>query len=565
MKKTHCPKTGPVRLVLTLALLAGGLLAQHRTMGLMLHDSAVSDGYTLFAPMPYTVAYLIDNDGMLINSWSDARVPGTSVYLEESGLLLRTSDLGGLNWPSGGRGGRVELVNWEGEVTWTFDYSNPAHCQHHDVRSLPNGNILMIAWERKSSAEAIAAGRKPYLAPTFLWPDHVIEVNPATSAIVWEWHAWDHLIQDFDPTKPNFGDPRAHPELIDINYLGTSGTPRNDWLHTNSIAYNSELDQILLSVHEFSEVWVIDHSTTTEEARTHSGGRYGRGGDLLYRWGNPLACRRGTQSDQKLFGMHDAQWIPAGLSGAGRILVFNNGLGRENQPPGFPYSSVDEFVLPMDSAGFYHLAPDSAFGPEGPVWRYCAPNLSEFYAAIISGCQRMPNGNTLICDGPAGDFFEVLADGRKVWEYINPVSRFGPMQQGESIPPGANSVFKIRRYPPDYPAFAGRNMTPRGPIEIYPQAVAEQEPAPAEGLRLRVGPNPTARTAQVVLSLAAAAPVQLDIFNPAGQRVAGLANGQLAAGRHEFTWTCSRAPAGTYLAVCRTAAGTQATLLTVTR
>ena len=96
-------------------------------------------------------------------------------------------------------------------------------------------------------------------------------------------------------------------------------------MHTNSVAYNPELDQIMLSIHEFSEVWIIDHGTTTAEAASHSGGRRGKGGDLLYRWGNPRAYRTGSNVDQRLFAQHCAHWIPAGLPGAGHMLVFNNG------------------------------------------------------------------------------------------------------------------------------------------------------------------------------------------------------------------------------------------------
>ena len=60
-----------------------------------------------------------------------------------------------------------------------------------------------------------------------------------------------------------------------------------DWLHTNGIDYNAEYDLIVLSVPRMNELWVIDHSTTTEEALGSTGGRWGKGGDLLWRWGNP--------------------------------------------------------------------------------------------------------------------------------------------------------------------------------------------------------------------------------------------------------------------------------------
>ena len=97
-----------------------------------------------------------------------------------------------------------------------------------------------------------------------------------------------------------------HPELIDLNFRlsqvsGSAYEPSSDWMHSNGIDYNPELDQIVLSARNFSEVWIIDHSTTTAEAAGHGGGKSGKGGDLLYRWGNPRAWRTGTRDDQQLF------------------------------------------------------------------------------------------------------------------------------------------------------------------------------------------------------------------------------------------------------------------------
>ena len=98
-----------------------------------------------------------------------------------------------------------------------------------------------------------------------------------------------------------------------------------DWTHFNSVDYNPELDQIVVSPREFGELWVIDRSTTIEEAAGRTGGNSGKGGSLLYRWGNPAAYKSGSRADQKLFYQHDPKWIPPGLPGAGNILVFNNG------------------------------------------------------------------------------------------------------------------------------------------------------------------------------------------------------------------------------------------------
>ena len=187
--------------------------------------------------------------------------------------------------------------------------------------------------------------------------------------------------------------------LRSIGYLGSPAANGNkgvipDWTHVNAVAYNAEFHQIMLTAHSFNEFWIIDHSTTTAEAAGHAGGRSGKGGDLLYRWGNPQAYRAGTTADQRLFAQHDAHWIPAGRPGAGHVLVFNNGLGR----PGGSYSSVDEIVLPVDARGRYVRESGAAYGPKEPVWRFTAPKRTDFFASIMSGAQRLPNGNTLVCD-----------------------------------------------------------------------------------------------------------------------------------------------------------------------
>jgi len=401
------------------------------------------EGYTLFAPEKSKVTYLINNSGEVIHTWNSNYQIARSVYLLESGNILRTC-LPGFNptfW-GGGIGGRVEEIDLNGTVVREFEYSTDLHCLHHDIEVLPNGNVLMTAWEYKTVAEAIAAGRDPKKLPAGqIWPDYIIEVKPTGVTggdIVWEWHIWDHLIQDYDSTKENYGVVEDHPELFDINF---GGQLSGDWNHINSIDYNEEFDQIVLSPAAHSEIWVIDHSTTIEEAKGHAGGNSGKGGDILYRWGNPQAYRVGGMDDRMLFFQHDAQWIESGHPGEGNILIFNNGLGR----PDGRYSSVDEIVPPVDSNGNYSLTPGFPYEPEEPIWMYTAENPTDFFASVISGAQRFPNGNTLICNGPVGIFFEVTSETEIVWEHVNPFPK-----------PSLNRVFKIHRYAPDYPGI--RNL-----------------------------------------------------------------------------------------------------------
>ena len=154
--------------------------------------------------------------------------------------------------------------------------------------------------------------------------------------------------------------------------------------------------------------------------------------------------------------------------GAGNLLCFNNGVNRN-------YSSIDEITTPVDVSGNYTLVSGTAFGPTSLAWTYVASPPSSLYALDISGAQRLPNGNTLIDDGPLGTFTEVTSAGQVVWKYINPVTNTGPLHQGDSIPHNLpmhpdetfNSVFRVYRYPTDYSGFTGHSLTPGNFIEIY--------------------------------------------------------------------------------------------------
>ena len=508
--------------------------SQEQPTGVIINKEGAFKGYTLFAPINSTTTYLIDNEGRIINTWKSDYRPAHSVYLLENGHLLRTGSMGpreNSTFRAGGSGGHVQEFNWDGELLWDYEYSSDKYLLHHDIEYMPNGNILMIAWETKDRNELIAAGRNPEtIADQGLWVDHIIEVKPTgktSGEIVWQWHMWDHVIQDFDPSKANYGDVAKHPELLDLNYTPRRGRINQDWNHTNSIDYNPQLDQILLSLHTMSEIFIIDHSTTTEQAAGHSGGRSGRGGDILYRWGNPQVYRAGDSSDQKLFAQHDATWIEPGLVGAGNIMIFNNGQGRSDGR----YSSVEVIAPPVDKSGRYALIPGSAYGPKEADWIYTAENKPDFFSQNISGAQRLENGNTLICSGAVGTIFEISPDEKIVWKYVHPDSgrdprpgNFGPAtrrppmdgpggpgmrrppmdgpdmrgpnrQRGPGMrgnmrrglndrrrprmdgpggpqpmdgPPGGpergTPIFRAYRYGPDYPGLAGKDLTPGKPI-----------------------------------------------------------------------------------------------------
>jgi hypothetical protein len=366
------------------------------------------------------------------------------------------------------------------------------------VEPLPNGNVLCIVWESYLREVAVENGRNPdSLIGDVLWLEAIFELKPTgltTAEIVWKWSLLDHLVQDWDASRKNYGDPAEHPELVDINFMLR---PVADWVHMNSVDYNAELDQIMLCSRSFSEFWIIDHSTTTEEAKGHTGGRRGHGGDLLYRWGNPMAWRRGTQDDRMLYNPHDAQWIEPGLPGAGHALVFNNGQDRSEQN----FSSADEIALPVMSDGNYARNPETAFGPTSLVWTFEDPG--KLFSPRISGVQRLLNGNTLICSGTQHLLLEVTPDAEIVWMYRNPPRfRSGDDDDDDDTPPGrrppspderpslsdlpeetlatiripggipleeGGTMFRAWKYSPDSPAFEGRDLTPKPVPQGQPQ------------------------------------------------------------------------------------------------
>jgi hypothetical protein len=429
--------------------------------GVLTNDPRATPGLTFVSPINSTRGHLIDNAGAIVHTWQFDSAPGEWGYLLGDGTLLRAGRQDqDQRFGGGGIGGKLQRVAHDGTLLWDLDLASEGLCQHHDIAVLPNGNVLVVAWERIPKETAIANGRDPaWVGEAGLWPDTVLELEPVGSdgaRIVWQWRAWDHLVQDFDASKANHGDVTAAPGRIDVNgdhrdappltaeqkrafetqqaqleALGyTTGVANasvgddpealarrrarldrsGDWLHTNAIDHCPEHDLIVLSVPEFDEVWVIDHSTTIEEARGSTGGRFGRGGELLYRWGNPKTYGHGSEADRVLDYQHDPQWLVAPDGNLHLTLFDNGGRGSERNA-----SEVLEIVLPFDPAHGFLREEGEPFGPAEPLWSYSSP--TDFYSAFISGAQRLRSGHTLICSGAGGRVFEVTPGGETVWNY----------------------------------------------------------------------------------------------------------------------------------------------------
>jgi hypothetical protein len=395
-----------------------------------------SSAYYLVAPLDVTTTYLVDDELRVVHEWSADELPGVSAYLLEDGRLLRTANPEpGPFDAAGGMGGRVELIGWHGERQWRVDYFSERVQQHHDAILLPNGNLLMVAVETHSIAEALDAGRRPENLPPGpeVWSDMLVEVDPTTSDVVWRWRVWDHLVRKGQR-------PSDHPGHVDPN---ASASSNPDWTHVNAVAYSAALDQIVLSPRHLSEIWIVDHGTTMDEAAGHTGGRRGRGGDLLYRWGNPALY--GAPGPQVLVGQHNPQWIAEGLPGAGHLLLFNNGSRALR-----PWSSAVEIALPLGDDGLYARSPGGAYEPVSPAWEYVATPPESLFGSYASGVQRLADGDTLVAITESGRFRIVDPSGDLVREYQLAIDGT-PLR-----------MFRVSSYPPSYRGFASRRLEPTG-------------------------------------------------------------------------------------------------------
>lgn len=358
------------------------------------------NGLTLYSNMNSTLGYLIDTNNTVVKSYTFTGGTGYSTHMMPGGDIYRSVKLMSTPLNGGGVTGRMQKLNYNGTLLWDYTYSSSTYVLHHDHCPLPNGNVLVICYEVKTATEASQAGA---LTPTLVWSEKIEEWEPIGSDsvnVVWSWHLWDHLVQNVDTAKLNYKASIVdHPELMNINY-----NFKKDWVHMNGIDYNPVLDQIVVSSHNLNEWWVIDHSTTIAEAASHSGGKSGKGGDFLYRWGNPAAYSAGGSAILNV--THDAHWVPEGCTNAGYFAGINNkGVSSPSNK-----TTADQVQSPRN--GFtYTINPGSAYSPSS----YSSRHQSTGYTSNMGSVEEYPNGNQMICLATAGLIYEIDANGTMIW------------------------------------------------------------------------------------------------------------------------------------------------------
>lgn len=259
----------------------------------------------------------------------------------------------------------------------------------------------MISYDVKNSADATTAGCSTTMS-SGIYSEKIIEVQPSTTSttgytIVWEWHLWDHLCQSASSSKSNYvTSVSAHPELMNINYNTTQ-----DWWHMNGIDYNPYLNQIAISSHNMNEIYVIDHSTTTAQAATHTGGNSGKGGDFLYRWGNTATY--GVSGTANFNVVHDAHWVAP-------YCPYGNYLGAFNNKGATSSKTCVDYINPPYN-GYTYTFGTITYTPSTYNWRYTYTGNA---ANDQGSSQVLPSGNILLCAGTAGVVLEVDSARTKV-------------------------------------------------------------------------------------------------------------------------------------------------------
>jgi PKD repeat protein len=451
------------------------------------------NGYTFFGVRSNT--YLIDMEGRVAHTWP----VGTNPHLLTNGNVLDAAG-GDVNGFTG-----LQEVDWDGNTVWSYTESRAGYAPHHDFlriynRKLGTNTTLYIASKAITWDQCIGAGCNPASAPyTNVTVDAIVEVDP-TGTVVWEWCFFDHGIQDYSAALSNYvGSGKSisnYPGRLNLNLPGRPLT--NDWLHCNAIDYNTNLDQIVITA-AGGEFYVIDHGNTflAGDPAASIALAASTNGDFLYRFGDPARYGQGnppsitanwsisSTGNKQIGACSDAQWIPAGCPGAGHFLVYNNGGDLFETTPqsyifeinGYLNASTNDtgaYVNPPTANYYLWSAPghdtdkQKKYMSRPITWIYYSMANQGMFSHLDSGIQRLPNGNTLVCDSTEGHIFEITSTatngGTVVWEYVNPISADGIITYKRDNWPTYNYLFRAHRYPTNHPALAGRTFVAQSTI-----------------------------------------------------------------------------------------------------
>jgi hypothetical protein len=401
--------------------------------GTTIYDPARTwNGFTVLSPLGTQAAIVIDMNGNVVKQWDGYQnSAGGPARILPGGVIVGAA---GANAP---HQESLELVerDFDGKVLWRFDHNEQietregkkiwATRQHHDWQrqDFPAGYYSPGVTPRIEGGNTLMLTHTNHVQPKvaldkMLEDDRLIEVSQE-GKIVWEWVASDH-IDEFHFDK----DAREAIASAPASNAARGGS--FDWMHINSATYvgpnhwyvegdkRFAPDNILISSRESSFLAII-----------------ARDGSVVWQLGPDFSASADLRAIRQIIGQHNAHFIPKELPGAGNVMVFDNG-----GPSGYGKPSP----IALNGQGIYARATSRVLEIDPVtlklVWSYTAPT---FFATNISGAQRLPNGNTLITEGPDGRVFEVTTQGAIVWEYIYPVFSTAARP--------TNSVYRAYRLP----------------------------------------------------------------------------------------------------------------------
>lgn len=326
---------------------------------------------------------LIDMNGRIVNTWqleTEHTQQGTDrAHLQKNGnIVVSRGDMHSTD-------GLIQEYDWQHNLVWEFiPEGNIPHKRltgpHHDVWRKENGNTLVICRE-PVPPEHLKEVREPRWQNQTICGDTILEVDPSGN-IVWHWNSHGHL--DINHYRllasPDWLGGPYNSTIVDWTHVNTvRDIPPNKWYEGGDQRFKP--GNVIISPRQLDTVYIIDRES----------------GEIVWQYSGDY---RGGLS-----GQHEPHMIPKGCPGDGNILIFDNGAS--------PWKDLGH-------AGTSLILEVNPVTKE-PVWVY--ENMFKFNSTYASSAQRLPNGNTLICESAGGRVFEVTIDKETVWEHVRPTHR----------------------------------------------------------------------------------------------------------------------------------------------
>jgi hypothetical protein len=345
-------------------------------------------GTTLYEPDRcfggYTILFggldvrLVDMNGRLVHEWrldTSIHSHGTSrAHLLKNGHVLVCR--GNMTATDG----MIDEYDWDGNLVWQFIPEGEIPHErlrgpHHDVWRKRNGNTLLICREPVPE-EYLQEVRNPLWQNQEICGDTILEVDP-DGEVVWEWNSHGHL--DINHYRllasPDWFAGPYNSTVVDWTHINTvRDVPENRWFDRGDERFKP--GNVIISPRQLDTVYIIDRDS----------------GDLVWEYSGDYFGG--------LSGQHEPYMIPPGYPGEGHIMIFDNGAS--------PWKDLGH-------AGMSYVLEVNPMTRE-LVWVY--NDGLQFHSPYTSSAQRLPNGNTLICESVSNRVFEVNREGETVWEYV---------------------------------------------------------------------------------------------------------------------------------------------------